>query len=223
MIHGNNGSISNFKRHIAYYAETYQVILADSRAQGKSVDVGDSLTYEIIADDLNVLLNTLKLDSCYVIGGSDGGIEGLLLAIRHPEKVQKLAITGANLWPDTSAIEPAIHQWVVARNDSLARLSLTPEVKTQLKLVNLLMNEPHISTAELANVHCPTLVIGGDHDVILPKHTMAIAQAIPQSYLWILPNSGHSTLMVYRDMFNQVVSDFFRKPYRRIQGLVHFR
>jgi pimeloyl-ACP methyl ester carboxylesterase len=55
--------------------------------------------------------------------------------------------------------------------------------------------------------------------VILPKHTMAIAEAIPKSYLWILPNSGHSTLIVYKDLFNQLVGDFFKKPYRKVKGM----
>jgi pimeloyl-ACP methyl ester carboxylesterase len=61
-------------------------------------------------------------------------------------------------------------------------------------------------------------VIGGDHDVILPEHTMLIARNIPQSYLWILPNSGHSTPLFYRDDFNRIVEDFFSKPYRKIEG-----
>jgi hypothetical protein len=46
---------------------------------------------------------------------------------------------------------------------------------------------------------------------------MLIAKNIPKSYLWILPNSGHSTPIYYRDMFNQVIGDFFSKPYRKIE------
>lgn len=218
IIHGNGGSIKDFRYQIPYFAKNYKVILADSRAQGKSVDPGDSLTYEQMADDLNALLNTLRVDSCYVIGWSDGGINGLLLAMRHPEKVKKLAITGANLRPDTTAVDPELFQWVVSTNDSLATVSQTPAVKAQKKLLNLMVYNPHISTDALKQVKCPTLVIGGDNDVILPKHTMEIAQAIPQSYLWILPNSGHSTPIVYKDLFNQVVGDFFVKPYRKIKG-----
>ena len=219
IIHGNGGSINNFKHQIPYFAKNYKVILADSRAQGKSTDLSDSLTYEMMADDLNALLNKLRVDSCYVIGWSDGGIDGLLLAMRHPEKVKKLAITGANLWPDTTAIEPDLFQWIVATNDSLAKATQTPAVKAQKKLLNLMVVHPHISTADLKQVRCPTLVIGGDNDVILPKHTLLIAEAIPQSYLWILPNSGHSTPIVYKDLFNQVVGDFFKKPYLPIKGL----
>jgi hypothetical protein len=45
-----------------------------------------------------------------------------------------------------------------------------------------------------------------------------IAQSIPKSYLWIIPNSGHATLVRYKDDFNKVVLDFLTKPFRKIQG-----
>src|SRR5471030_2416616 len=134
IIHGNGGSINNFLYQIPYFAKNYHVILSDSRAQGKSVDPTDSLSYEMMTDDLNALLDKLNLKSCYVIGWSDGGINGLLLAIRHPDKVKKLAVTGANLWPDTTAVDPFIYKWAMAENEKLKKEKVTPEVKNQLKL-----------------------------------------------------------------------------------------
>jgi pimeloyl-ACP methyl ester carboxylesterase len=222
IIHGNGGSINNFMYQIPYFAKNYHVIIADSRAQGKSVDPTDSLSYEMMTDDLNALLDKLNLKSCYVIGWSDGGINGLLLAMRHPDKVKKLAVTGANLWPDTTAVDPFVYKWAMAENEKLKKERVTPDVKNQLKLAHLLSYEPHITTAQLHAITCPTLVIGGDHDALLPKHTMLISQSIPNSYLWILPNSGHSTPIYYKDMFNQVVGDFFAKPYRKIEGFGRF-
>lgn len=219
MIHGNGGSIKDFTNQIPFFEKNYKVILADSRAQGKSIDTRDSLSYEMMTDDLNALLDHLHLDSCYVIGWSDGGINGLLLAIRHPHKVKKLAVTGANLLPDTSAVEPEIYAWAKSLSDSINKLPLSPEVKTDRKLFNLLAHEPNISTAQLETIQCPVLVIGGDHDVIRPRHTLLIAESIPRSYLWILPNSGHSTPIVYAAIFNKEVSDFFKYPYRKIEGL----
>jgi pimeloyl-ACP methyl ester carboxylesterase len=218
FIHGNDGSIEDFTCQIPYFSKNYKVIAADSRAQGKSVDTGDSLSYEMMADDLNALLDSLHLTSCYIVGWSDGGINGLLLAIRHPDKVKKLAITGANLWPDTSAVDPFIYKWAMNYNDSLAHLKPTPEIKADLKLAHLLSYEPHITVQQLHQIRCPTLVIGGDHDVILPQHTMLIAQSIPHSYLWILPNSGHSTPVFYKDQFNDNVNKFFTTLYREITG-----
>ena len=216
IIHGNSGSISDFSFQIPFFEKKYKVIVADSRAQGKSVDNADSLSYEMMADDLAALLDVLKLDSCYVIGWSDGGINGLLLAMRHPEKVKKLAITGANLWPDTTAVDPFIFKWAENLNDSVSQLPKTQKNKHDLKLLHLLTYEPHITTAQLARIKCPTLVIGGDHDVIRPEHTLLIAQSIPKSYVWILPNSGHSTVIYYSTTFNNTVLDFFKNPYRKI-------
>src|SRR5476651_309518 len=121
IIHGNGGSINNFLYQIPYFAKNYHVVIADSRAQGKSVDPADSLSYEMMTDDLNALLDNLHLKSCYVIGWSDGGINGLLLAIRHPDKVKKLAVTGANLWPDTTAVDPFVYKWAMDENAKLKK------------------------------------------------------------------------------------------------------
>jgi pimeloyl-ACP methyl ester carboxylesterase len=222
FIHGNGGSINNFLFQIPYFSKSYKVILADSRAQGKSVDNSDSLSYEMMADDLNALLDTLRLDSCYVVGWSDGGINGLLLAIRHPDKVKKLAVTGANLWPDSSAIDSFVYNWAMEYNVSLKQLPQTPENKNTLKLAHLLSYEPHITIEQLHKIQCPALIIGGDHDIILPKHTLLISESIPRSYLWIIPNSGHSTPIYYKDQFNDGVNEFFKSPYRKIERFGHF-
>lgn len=219
IIHGNGGSIGDFLFQVPYFSTKYKVIIADSRAQGNSADHGDSLSYEMMADDYSALLDVLKVDSANVIGWSDGGINGLLLAIRHPEKVKRLAVTGANLWPDTSAVfQDVINmfkpQYLMLKNNK----NKTPQQKEGWKLMRLLMEEPHIPLADIQKIKCPTLVIGGDHDVIRPEHTMLIAHNIPRSYLWILPNSGHSTPVIYRDDFNKNVDAFFSSGYRKISG-----
>lgn len=191
--------------------------MADSRAHGKSVDPTDSLSYEMMAEDFNALLDHLKIESCNVIGWSDGGNNGLLLAIHHPNKVKKLAITGANIYIDSSAIFNDVLAFDFMGD--LNKMKKTPEVLNTIKVTKLVYLLPNISLKQLNNMKCPTLVIGGDHDVILPKHTLLIAENIPQSTLWILPNSGHSTLINYKNQFNKTVEDFFKKPYRIIKGM----
>ncbi len=209
MIHGNGGSINNFLYQIPYFSKNYTVIVPDSRAQGRSIDPNDSLSFEMMADDFNALLDSLHIDSCFVLGWSDGGINGLLLAIRHPDKVKKLAITGANLWPDSSAINPADFKWGVNFYDSLTNLPKTSELKSTLKLTRLDLFEPHITIKQLHKIQCPVLVIGGDRDIILPQHTLLIAQNISHAFLWILPDSGHATLIEHKDLFNHEVDHFF--------------
>ena len=220
IIHGNGGSIKDFSNNIPYFSKKYKVIIADSRAQGKSTDNSDSLTYEMMADDYAALLTELKVDSANVIGWSDGGINGLLLAIRHPEKVKKLAVTGANLQPDTTAVPQEIWDLVGPEYaKAKAKTNRTDKEKNEWKLLRLLEEQPHIPTTELGKIACPSLVIGGDHDVIREEHTMLIYHSIPRAYLWILPNSGHSTPIFYKDVFYSTVDDFFNKPYRIIKGM----
>ena len=219
IIHGNGGSIANFVNNIPYFSKKYKVIIADSRAQGKSADTGDSLTYEMMADDYAALLTVMKIDSANVIGWSDGGINGLLLAMRHPEKVKKLAVTGANLQADTNAVPQEIWELVEPTYKKLqANTNKNAAKKNEWKLMRLLVEQPNIAPASLGKIACPTLVIGGDHDVIKEEHTMLIYHNIPRSYLWILPNSGHSTPVVYKDVFNSTVDDFLSKPYRVIKN-----
>ena len=216
FIHGNGGSGGNFFKQVPVFLKKYKVIIADSRAQGKSADPADSLSYEMMADDYAALLDAMKIDSAYVVGWSDGGINGLLLAIRHPEKVKKLVITGANLRPDNTAIPQELLDMLMPPYNELKKKTDKNDMeKGGYKLVKLLIEQPHIPLTDLQKISCPTLVIGGDHDVIKEEHTLEIYQNIPNAYLWILPNSGHSTPIKYADEFNKKIEEFFKKPYRK--------
>jgi pimeloyl-ACP methyl ester carboxylesterase len=218
FIHGNGGSGRNFFKQVPYFLKKYKVIIADSRAQGKSVDPGDSLTYEMMADDYAALLDAMKIDSAYVVGWSDGGINGLLLAIHHPEKVKKLAITGANLRPDNTAIPQELLDMIAPTYNALKnKTDRNAGENAGYKLVRMLMEQPHIPDTDLQKISCPSLVIGGDHDVIKVEHTMEIFNNIPKAYLWILPGSGHSTPIKYADEFNKKIEEFFKKSYRKFE------
>jgi pimeloyl-ACP methyl ester carboxylesterase len=99
-----------------------------------------------------------------------------------------------------------------------AKTTKTPEEKNDFKLLRLLAEQPHIPLTDLQKISCPSLIIGGDHDVIKEEHTMLIYKNIPRAYLWILPGSGHSTPIIFKDDFNKVVDRFFSTPYRVIAG-----
>jgi pimeloyl-ACP methyl ester carboxylesterase len=210
MTHGNGGNISAFSRIIPYFAKKYRVIVPDSRAQGKSTDNKDSLSFEMMADDLSALLDTLKIKKSYVIGWSDGGINALLLAMRHPDQVIKLVSTGANLWPDSTAFIPSA--WNEIRNyyySSKNTVRTTPAEKNSWKIFLLDWLQPNIPLSALPAIKCPSLIMCGDHDMISLEHTVLIYQHIPKAYLWIVPNSGHATLIEHTDEFDKEVDAFF--------------
>lgn len=222
LIHGNGGSIVDFSRQIPFFSKHYKVIVADSRAQGKSKDKGEALTYEMMADDYAELLQKMKIDSAFVIGWSDGGINGLLLSMRHPEKVKKLIITGANLRPDSTAVQADIFKRVSANYTKFKEILAKKKDKTDLdytvlKLKRLLSEQPNIAPKALQSIKAPVLVVGGDYDVIKPEHTLEIFKNIPKANLWILPDSGHGTLVVYADEFNAKADTFFKTKFRIIK------
>src|SRR5689334_21046487 len=97
IVHGNGGSIGDVRNQIAHFRKRYQVIAMDSRDHGRSTDSAEPLTYEKMTDDLAALIDHLKLGAVDVLGWSDGGIEALLLGVRHPAKVKKLVAMAANL------------------------------------------------------------------------------------------------------------------------------
>lgn len=214
LIHGNGGSISAFRETIPYFSKKYKVIAVDSRAHGKSTDPGDSLSFEMMADDFAALLDIMHIDSAYVLGWSDGGINALILAMRHPDKVIKLASTGANLVPDSSAIIPSswIEDDIYYEANKNKKWSSAKE-KNDWKIFMLDKVQPNIPVENLKIIKCPCLIICGDHDLITIEHTVAIYKNIPLAYLWVLPNSPHNTLVEHRDEFNKKVDDFFKQPF----------
>lgn len=216
MIHGNGGSMGAFGNNIPYFARKYRVIAVDSRAHGRTVDKRDSLSFEMMADDFDALLTAMRIDSAYVLGWSDGGINALVLAMRHPHKVIKLASTGANLVPDSTGLIPSY--WKSEQKEFAnwqKRMPLkTDKERNTYKVFMLDWVQPNIPFSALKAIKCPSLIIGGDRDLIPVKHTADIAQAISKSYLWIVPNSGHATLIEHRDEFNKIVDAFFEQPFK---------
>ncbi|MCC6280172.1 MAG: alpha/beta hydrolase [Saprospiraceae bacterium] len=215
LIHGNGGTIRDWRFQIPYFSKYYKVIAVDSRSQGKSVDTSGVLHYTQMADDFAALLTHLKIDSAYVVGWSDGGINGLLLAIRHPEKVKKMAITGANLRPDSTAVNQDGAAMITAEISRLRALQQDAPTKNTIKLLHMMEVEPNIPLTDLHKISCPVLVMGGDFDVIKPAHTLEIFQHIPKAHLWILPGAGHGTPHRFKTDFNQNIRHFFTHSYQK--------
>jgi pimeloyl-ACP methyl ester carboxylesterase len=214
LVHGNGGSIANFRAQIDYFRKRYKVIAMDSRDQGKSGDSPDNITYEKMTDDLAALLDHLNTEPVNVLGWSDGGIEALLLGIRHPAKVKKIAAMAANLNPSEQAIYPEVFAAFKSMLDSMpAAAKETPEGKRELKVAQMLFDEPHIEANALQAILAPTLVLASDHDAIRDEHTLEIYHHLPNSQLCIFPDATH--MIPYDDppRFNATVDRFFRTPF----------
>jgi pimeloyl-ACP methyl ester carboxylesterase len=207
LIHGNGADIWSMKHQIAYFSRHYRVIAMDSRDHGRSGDAKGALTFEAMTDDLAALLDHLHTGPVLVLGWSDGGIEALLLGIRHPDKVTKIAAMAANLYPQ--GLAPEI----------LKLIGPTPKFgpghrPTRLERYAALdRDEPHIKPSALEAITTPTLVLAADHDAIADEHTLEIYHHLPNSQLVIFPDATHMIPVDDPDRFNAAVDRFFRTPF----------
>jgi pimeloyl-ACP methyl ester carboxylesterase len=219
LIHGNGGYIYAERCQIEHFKNKYYIIVADSRFHGKTENGSELLTYDLMAKDYNSLLDFLRIDSAYIIGQSDGGIIGLLLAMNYPKKVKKLVATGPNLRPDTTALQ----EWAVelTRKDlnevekKINQGDTSKNLIRQRSQLNLMDKYPNIRNDELAKIQAQVLVMAGDGDVIKLEHILEIYQNIPNSQLFIMPGATHFMLRDEYSLFNQITERFLDNPFKR--------
>jgi pimeloyl-ACP methyl ester carboxylesterase len=219
LIHGNGGSIYSERCQIDYFKDKYFTIVADSRFHGKTENGLETLTYDLMAEDYNFLLDYLEVDSAYIIGQSDGGIIGLILAIKYQDKVKKLVTTSPNLQPDTTALEDWVVEYIenelIKVNNQITLGDTTKDMIRQKEQLSLMYYNPHINKTELSKIKAPVLVMAGDDDEIKLQHIIEIYQNIPQAQLFIMPGATHYMLREEHALFNQIVDRFLDKPFKR--------
>jgi len=219
LIHGNGQSIASMHFQVTHFSQAYKVIVVDSRGHGKSGMGEGRLSYIQMMEDYNALLAQLDITQARIVGWSDGGILALLLAINHPEKVKKMALMGANLRPDQSAIYPWVGDLLQPLSDTVDEMisngDTSDDWQHHRQLLDLLLTQPNISIESLQTIKAPVLVMAGDKDIIRSQHTLEIFDNLPNAHLAILPGQTHFAPATDPDGFNALVDKFFAKPYSR--------
>jgi pimeloyl-ACP methyl ester carboxylesterase len=90
VLHGAYMNIPSMGAIIPRLAETHKVHALEMQGHGRTTDIDRPITYPNLADDVAAFMDALGLERADVFGYSMGAIAGLQLAIRHPEKVDKL-------------------------------------------------------------------------------------------------------------------------------------
>jgi len=205
MIHGNGGSFACFENQVKVFSKHFKVILVDCRGRGNSsYQKGVELTFDLQVEDINLFLDKLNIKKANILGWSDGGIIGLLFAIKYPEKVSKLVSSGANIFPDGALHQEELKKWI----SDLEHNNKNHENDLAIDLNNLDYKYPNLLYSDLNIIKSKTLIIAGDHDEIKGEHTLKIFESIPNAQLAILPNSSHSALIENSKLFNEIVLRF---------------
>jgi valacyclovir hydrolase len=225
LIHGFAGTPeSDFAGQIPHLRARYSVLAPHLHGYGRSTQrTSYSVNYyrEDVAD-MVALLDALRIDQVSMLGFSDGGIVGLLLAALHTQRVKAVAVLGAQ--PSINAQNVAdIRHW-------LLEVPLSEEWQAQLAKLH---GEPYwrslpgmyvaaqealvaaggvlITKEELASIRCPTLVMHGARDRVVPAaYSHLIHKYIPGSRL-LLFNAGHAAHLRCEEEYTAAVMDFFTK------------
>jgi pimeloyl-ACP methyl ester carboxylesterase len=211
LLHGNQQSIVAFNQQVSVFAKKYKVIVVDTRGQGKSGEDGKRYTYDLFAADMNTLLDELKIDSVNIVGWSDGGNTGLIMAMKYPRKVKCLITMGANIFINyKDVIQPDMIK-NVKNGIKLWQKDTAYENKNSVRLLKMLLEEPRNSFKDLAAIKCPVLVIAGEKDDIMEVHTKGIAANIKNSQLFIASNETHYYPQQNAKAFNEKVLSFLEE------------
>jgi pimeloyl-ACP methyl ester carboxylesterase len=208
LLHGNGESADYFRGQIDAFAEEYHVYALDTRGHGGTPRGEAPFTIRQFADDLLEFMDGHRIAKAHLLGFSDGANVAMVFAIRHPDRVDRLILNGANL--NAGGVKRStqipieigyrIAKRFAANSDSAGR---------NAEMLGLMVNDPNVSPAELAGIRAKTLVIAGTRDMIREVHTRLIAESIPDAKL-VFVRGTHFIANRHPGEFNRAVLDFLR-------------
>jgi pimeloyl-ACP methyl ester carboxylesterase len=213
LLHGGGDSgLHTFEQQFSTFSLHYRIVAPDQVGQGHTPAVPGPLSYTHMMEDTVAVFQQLNLRNVDVVGFSDGGILALMLAVRHPELVRRLVISGVNIAPEGLTDEE--------REGLRAADSPRPTTMDE-KLTKLWLSSPttsELTLALLATIHKPVLVISGDRDAITLEHTLQIFHALPLAELCVLPGTDHGTFSGRPAWINPIISAFLDRPEAEFQS-----
>lgn len=184
--------------------------------------VDPGMTTRDMAREQAEALDALNIENAYIMGVSQGGMIAQWLAIDFPQKVGKLLLF-VTLSRQNRTINEVVGRWIdLAAQKRYGALAIDTIEKTftekKLKKWRVMYwfvkrtNTPvskerfliqakacinHDAFAELKNIACPTMIIGGGRDKVVggPEVQQEMAKAIPDSRVIICPEFGHDAFL----------------------------
>jgi pimeloyl-ACP methyl ester carboxylesterase len=216
LLHGGLAHSNYWGLQIAELAKEFSVLVMDTRGHGRSPVMSKVFSYGAFADDVAALLDFLNIASVAIVGWSDGGITGLELAMKRPDRVNKLFAFGANMNPAgyKATSSPVFAEFTRRTKTEYSRLSPQPERWPQLVAALRVMwrTQPNFTPAMLQSVTVPTLIYAAEHDEIIRRdHTEQMARNIPGARLVVQPGVSHFAMLQDSVGFNRTLIEFLKE------------
>lgn len=231
VLHGAYMNIPSMGAIIPKLAETHTVYALELQGHGRTSDIDRPITYPNLADDVAAFMDVVGLKEADVFGYSMGAAAGLQLAIRHPEKVNKLA--AASVAYDAEGWQPAFKEFIPQMTvemvldmpfaEDYRRLAPDPEGFPELaeKLIAL-EHEPMAWEEDVKALNTPVLIITGDADVATLEHSVAMfrllgggvmgdmGKPLPASRLAVMPATSHTAIINQPDLLHAFIEPFLK-------------
>jgi pimeloyl-ACP methyl ester carboxylesterase len=231
VLHGAYMNIPSMGAIIPKLAETHKVYAIEFQGHGRTTDIDRPITYPNLADDVAAFMDAVKIEKADVFGYSMGAAAGLQLAIRHPEKVNKLA--AASVAYDAEGWQPAFKAFIPQMSvemfvnmpfaEDYRKLAANPDGFPELvrKLIAL-EKEPMAWEADVRALKTPVLIITGDADVATLEHSVALfrllgggvmgdmGKPLPASRLAVLPATSHTAVISQPELLHAFVEPFLK-------------
>jgi pimeloyl-ACP methyl ester carboxylesterase len=198
LLHGGLANSNYWGKQVPVLAKAYQVIVMDSRGQGRSSRDAQPFSYNLMASDVIGLMDCLRVQRAAMVGWSDGAIIGLVMVMHYPERVTRLFAFGANSNPrgvrEDVGENPAVKESLARREKEYQQLSTTPDEFNSIRdrIREMQRREPDFTAQQLQGITVPTWIVDGDHDeAIKRENTLFLADQIPNARLLIQPGVSH--------------------------------
>jgi aminoacrylate hydrolase len=238
LVTGLNGVASFWVKQLPVLARDFRVILHDHRGTGQSTHSRMTYSVDQMAQDALALMDALKVDSAHYAGHSTGGAIGQTLALDHPARIRSLVLSATWAGPDpyfrrlfesrkaillaqgqeaymrASILALAPPRWVSENDAAIAeqqrqQLTTASPVEVQASRIDAIVRFDR--RARLGAIHCPTLVIVAQDDMVTPRfYSDELAAKIPGAKLVVLEYGGHFAPVVVPDAYNEAVAGFLR-------------
>lgn len=219
LLHGAFSGASGWSMQAGALArEGFRVHVPERRGHAHTPDVDGPLSYAVMADDTVAYLDTAVRGPAHLVGWSDGAVVALLVALQRPDLVARMVLIGQ--YYNSSGRVPGSDLLRFLRTDeAIAFLrqhyaAVSPDGADHFPLVHaktmsMLDSEPELDLATLGAVSAPTLVLQGDRDEVTLEHGAAVAAALGDGRLAVLPGT-HGLPLELPDVVNVLLLSFLR-------------
>ena len=199
LVHGvavSNRYLLPVARHLAPRARVY---VPDLPGYGKSDQPPlHTLTVPRLADWLVAWMDAIGLERSHMLGNSFGCQILADLAVRYPERVERLVLQGPTMDPHARTASRQVGRWLATsvferKSEGLVLLRdvLDLGLRRLVGMVEIGLNDP--IEQKLPGVCVPTLVVRGSRDLIVPETWAEEATALlPDGRLVVVEGAAHT-------------------------------